>query len=503
MSTSLPKFNHPDFGGSYSNQFGQFESILYDAQKKGIINTPSNSGLEIQNYSSQKIRIQTIASRLWLLGYFKVKINEKNILKKISKIIKVVSKFQREANLEGEYWLGDKTWYALHELVSFESDITQSTWFNGQTIKPEVKNAFHRAVKLRLWSLGLFGYSPSKSKRLLKSEDLADFAKILKIFLIVHNPFKIDLNYDLLTILFDQDLLSSAVVTRKSKSNKSFSLKLGKEKFLNEKLAKRFIVNCAKVELWLLGYKVPINGKNDFTPSKNSFLYKALTKYYNDFVGLPIKDSLKQATNIKPTFFEGIINASAINISQKSDTISDEIAQTLTTEKINEAWLTLQKRGLRIWDGLKRIGRWILKIGRKVIEFIKINIFKAFFQYVSKAYKIIKVGVAAIVNSIKNYFKGGIISQNTFVGFSKDMDSMTFISSGTKKIESINIMDKMERQTTAFKLGCQIVGFVFDIIKNVMIGFVGWAKFLISLLRSYKVIKEFYLDFKTLAVKIN
>lgn len=70
---TLPNYNHAALNGNKIDQLGQFDDILEDARKKGVINDVPSNESETYNYKNQQIRLQTIASRLYLLGYLKRK----------------------------------------------------------------------------------------------------------------------------------------------------------------------------------------------------------------------------------------------------------------------------------------------------------------------------------------------------------------------------------------------------------------------------------------------
>ena len=500
MAESLPDYTHGVLSGPTINQLGQFEKILEDAKGEGVINTPPDNETETYDYNSQRIRIQTIASRLWLLGYLPRKIRPEKIPEKLDDIKEAVGRFQKDADLKQDNWVGDKTWYALDELVSFESDTTYSQWFANGAIKPEAENAVHRAVQLRLWCLGLYPNKPDKKFRLLKDDALKSFGNILKIFLIRKGVFKSGLNYETLKILFDQDLLTNAIARRSSPGKKSFLLKItngDREKQKN--LAQAFIINCAKIELWLLGYEVEIDGINNYQYTAGSSLYKAMEHYYQHFENLTKARAGHLASQITPAFFEGISTANDIVVSYDSDDLSEEVAKEFSTARaVDEAWSYLKNKGMRLWDGLKRIWRWIKKIGKKVVTFIKENIFKAFFRYASKAFKIVQRGIAAVVKSINIYIKGELCESGIFYRFSKDMDTTVYL---TGEINGKRGIDALQKQSKAFNLGCRIIGWIFNIFKNMAIGFVGWAKLLFSLLKGYKELKILYRDFKAVAVE--
>lgn len=505
--SGFPKYEFSKVSGSEINQIGQFENILHGVEQHGFVNSVPENETEAFNVENQKIRLQTIASRLYLLGYLRREFNPKRIHRKLDKIKEAVLAFQKDANLTQDNWVGDETWYALDELVSFESEFTEEKWFINGQIKPEVAHAMHRAIQLRLSCLGLFHTKPRPRSKLLSRKSLYKFGCILRMFYMRKKSFVPDFNQETLQTLFDQEALTYAITKRSKPTSGSFFLKLAADRKEDDRaLSKIFMINCAKIELWLLGYDVKIDRKQDTSYSVGGDLWEAISQYYQHFEGRSEAKAKKLAGKIRPVLFLGIGNALKSDYEYSASDASEEIAKEMitqdvakTTNNIQEAWSFIKEKGMRLWDGLKRVWRWIKKIGRKVISFLKNNLFKAFYRFISKAFKIVTKGIAAVIKSFAVYIKGGMVSNGMFFKFAKDMDSSIYIS------ESISAEDaeigslKLIKQSTAFKIGCKIVGYLFYIFKNLSLGLLGWAKILFSLLKSYKELRILYIDFKLIA----
>lgn len=517
MSNALPVYNFPEVEGTPSQQLGMFESIFETAKVKGVVSATPQSDEETYQVQSQQVRIQTVASRLWLLGYLPEKIHPDEIEKNKAIIREAVIQFQGDANLKKDFWVGNKTWYALDELVSYESHFSPEHWFDGDEIIGNAFVAINRAAHLRLWSLGLIDERPVKEFNPLQLSDLSDFKKILHLFSIKHDPSKMGLNRYSMQLLFDQDTFSIAVARSKYPSRDAFLYNI--KAVINstpeiddipklKELGRKFIVNCARIELWLLGFDVTIGAevsnrlKRKMTTRKRGNLRKELTKYYLNFEALDTTTSSQMAQRISPKFFKGIAAANVVANGKDVEDISELIAEKVKTKtQINTAWNYIKTKGMRLFDGLKRVWRWIKKIGKKVTDFIKNNIFKAFFRYVSKAYKIAARGINNIVKAFKVYFKGGMVSENSYFEFSKDMDATVFLNHNTTKENMQSAIDKLRKQSKAFNLGCRIVGWLFKIFKELIKGYIGWAKLLFALIKSYKEIRILYQDFKMVATQ--
>jgi hypothetical protein len=111
----------------------------------------------------------------------------------------------------------------------------------------------------------LYRNKPSVNFKLLETEALASFENIVKMFRIKPSHFVTGFNSETLNILFDQDVLTGSLIIENSDQKISFSYRVpSRNKAENVTLARKFIVNCAKIELWLLGYDIDIDGRDDF-----------------------------------------------------------------------------------------------------------------------------------------------------------------------------------------------------------------------------------------------
>lgn len=509
--SGFPPYNYSEVSGTEIVQLGKFETILQGVEANGFVNKVPQNKSEAFEMQHQKIRIQTIASRLYLLGYLRRKFNPKRIHRKIDKIKRATLAFQKDANLTTDSWVGDETWYALDELVSFESTFTYEKWFENDRIKPEVQNAMHRAIQLRLWSLGLYHKKPRPKSKLLTKRSLLKFGSILRMFYMRKKTFTADFNFETIQLLFDQEELTYAITTRSKPTSGSFFLKLTKEsdfkRTAERTLSKIFIVNCAKIELWLLGYDVAIDGDSNYKYAVEGDLWTAVYRYHQEFEEKSKAEARKLAMKITPKLFLSMGNALKSEESYKADDASEEIAQELfvkdnvakTTSNIQKAWNFIKEKGMRLWDGLKRIWRWIKKIGKKVVSFIQNNLFKGFYRFVSKSFKIVTKGIGAIVKSIGVYIRGGMVTNGMFFKFSKDMDTYVHIAKNISDEDAEAGSLALVKQSTAFKLGCKMVGYLFYFFKNLSLGLFGWAKILFSLLKSYRELRVLYHDFKLIA----
>ena len=156
---------------------------------------------------------------------------------------------------------------------------------------------------------------------------------------------------------------------------------------------------------------------------------------------------------------------------------------------------------MRLWDGLKRVWRWMVNKGKQVVSLLKQNLYKGLFRYASKAFKIIGKGIGRVTASIMTYLKGEMRLEHAVLYFSKDMDTTVFLSPQITVDQCYELSAKINRQSRAFAIGTQIIEWVIRIFKDLAKGVVGWALLLLTLVRSYNQLRILYAEFKALALE--
>ncbi|MEM6343463.1 MAG: hypothetical protein AAF927_06265 [Bacteroidota bacterium] len=487
--------------------YDDFETRLDQAADYGIISAPPQEG-GAYDMESQRIQLYTLASRLSLLGYIKARRvkSQKHVEKNLDLVKAAIRQFQKEAGLNIDPNIGDETWYKLDELVSFESKFDKGFWFQDDLINPRREKALLRALQLRLWALGLSRFKPDDKFEHLTKRPFSSLKRILVIFSATHLIDEVGLNFQTLNLLFDQDLLSQLVSRVASKDKKKFRLNLStnsRDRFLADK----FLVNMAKIELWLLGFKIKIDGQNDYSnlqgtnaSYKDSDLFEAMRDFYQHFENRSLQEAQRLAASFSPQLFIKIAEINETPIEDREDASALILEKLDTDEKIDDAWGHIKEKGMRLWDGIKRVFRLIKKKGKKAFDFIKANLFKGFYRISSKAFKIVKKGISELVRSIGVYIKGELFVPNVHFKFSKDLDTRVTIDSSAQKADFDTALQSLQTQTVAFRVSCQIFSWVLKTSINLATSVVGWAKFLYSLVKAYPELKKLYQDFKSLGI---
>jgi hypothetical protein len=165
--------------------FDFLASSLDEACEGGHLPNPN---LEIAsvadtNRANTKSYILAIRSRLIDLGYLGESTENRSKAFLDNRLKRAIKKFQKEAGLTEDAWVGPKTWSALQQLVSFEDAQDPANW-RKELIKDLSQPAILRAVYLRLYALGFFKWNQRLNLRTdLSLRSNFDFKSALRKFL--------------------------------------------------------------------------------------------------------------------------------------------------------------------------------------------------------------------------------------------------------------------------------------------------------------------------------
>lgn len=551
---SLPEFDgtqyrYPSPASGFAVQWDDTYALLLGAEKSAVLDMPyrtlsnrldlmSKPNL-LENLPEENeinpLRFSVMSEQLWLLGYLQKKLDIDSAAKaQSSKSFKTaVRRFQREANLIVDGWIGNQTWRALDELVGFESEIKLADWAHDNAT---YYKAFLRAAQLRLWSYGMANTKPSKNFSEVSHQNISRLKKALWSLGLIANYRDSIGHGELYSLLFDPDSLVAAAALcepdespKKDQENKFRDRKLDAAEHVNVKAIKRrFLANLAKVELWLLGSDIKIDGKDDFPVAglpvrkvktriratitgrprfrtrevKDKEVQIYLQHYWREFLGASKKKSKKQSKSISPNFFHSLRSPELfdrqISPEFKEEDYSQEIIKYFeegdSKNLIEKSYDLIKKVGMILWDGLKRMWRWIKKGAKKVVKFAK-NMLRAFSRFALKAYTIVRTAFTALARSLEQYLSGHIDLNDDYtvtVFIKKDMDMQVFITKDNC-YEEITIAKKaLQRFSAMFMFSCRIIGALIDGIQSMITGLTGWAKLLMVLVKSYRKLKPAY-----------
>jgi Putative peptidoglycan binding domain len=486
-----------------------FAEYLNEASQGGHLPNPylEVDGDEDTNLANTKSYIKAIRSRLIDLGYLEesTKNRSRDFLDDTLK--KAIKHFQAESGLETDCWVGENTWSTLQQLVSFENDQDPREWSEWLQ-KDSNQPAILRAVYLRLYVLGFFKWN----QKLKKDTELSirknkDFQKALREFLqfalelkLIEGDFFPVISMVNLRALFQQDEIIHAL-----KREHDFVL-LTKNK--------KVVESIARIELWMLGFDVGLGSPR--------FQYKKRKeeKVKDRLISLP--DALAQFWEQQPKklrpltsfeketitshFFEQLVKF------EKEDREPDEFVEENIVERINdfsknernELTKRLTNIAGSIWDGVKRVFRWIKRLLKKTIKkFVSVtfteikNIARLISKKARRAFRTVQKAFEIVYRG-SVYFKKKLLpgsdARHIAIYHDKDFDAKVFLNLDAESGEVQRVMYKNRLDSVCFGAACRIlshlVGILKSVVKTFVTGFAGWFFVLVALSKMAIRIKE-------------
>ena len=244
------------------------------------------------------------------------------------------------------------------------------------------------------------------------------------------------------------------------------------------------MICLAKVELWLHGYDIPLNGADDLKVPKKAnsqadkfSTYNTLYQFWTDVGNKDIQELKMLSSQVDHRFFQALIslNNHANTISQTE--IVDHVYQVLMTEEtstIQKIWDGIKSIGARIWDGIKRVGNWLLhwikKGVKKVGAWIK-NIARLAYHYAQKSFPRIAGIIDGVVETVKT------LTHKTIPGTSLETAlirhdlgfNLTTIINADVNTSAVDITFRnFEVHVHIFQVGMQIMGLLIDVLTTVL-----------------------------------
>lgn len=475
--------------------------IVLDAHRAGVVDAPAisltdftpDTGAEIRLGQLNPVRFQVITRQLWLLGYLREK-PRSNISPKHQEAPEFrddLRRFQRNAGLKQDGWLGDKTWKTLQELVSFETSIDPTHWKlrNGS-----FRTAFNRALQLRMWAYGLAKKKPAYNFSGLRAATLQEAKRLIQALCMPE-----DEDFDWRSTLLDSDkILEGAIraITHADSIEKDDKAPI-----------RRLLISTARVELWLLDLKVTIDNSDNYpvenfgvkrirvrrrkikiwADASNNTLKKELCVFWQELLGRPSKQAKALSSNLSLDFFKALYNpehfAAETDPFEEPD-FSQKAAEALnTTEDIDKGYNRYRSLGMKLWDGLKRIWRWMVKGVKKIAKFAD-NLIRGFFRIATKSYIIVRTALIALTSATRKYLKGRIGKTGKHVVLvSKDFDYQLIVSDNDKSPAAARAI---HRFSASFLFASRLVGLIVKLLTSAAQGLVGWARFLYILVKNYR-----------------
>lgn len=491
--------------------FDFLASSLDEACEGGHLPNPNLkiASVEDTNRANTKSYILAIRSRLIDLGYLGESTENRSNNFLDSRLKKAIKNFQKEAGLTSDAWVGPKTWTALQQLVSFEDEQNPANW-RKELLKDLSQPAILRAVYLRLYALGFFKWNQRLNVRTnLSLRSNFDFKSAFREFLkaahaigILERKLAPIISIKTLSALFQQDEMIHALNRNPD--------------FVKDSKNKRFVEALARIELWMLGFNVSVgNPKFRFRKRKGRLFKERVTRLtfaLSDFWEQQ-PDGLKPATKkaretVTPEFFKQLVVFEEEDRTP-DDAVEEDLIKRISTfsEKEQEQLKSrLKNIAGSIWDGVKRVFRWIKRFIKSIVV-TTLNTIKNIARFIAKHARSIFGTIRKVFEILywgtvylRNKVLPGSDARHLALYHDKDFDVGVFLNSTAKLQTMQRLIDYNLRESVCFGAACRILGHIIAILRRVVRAFVtgigGWFLALITLSRLAMRVKDIVAEVK-------
>ena len=477
------------------------------------------------NETDSSAYIRAIRARLIELGYLgegRKFANRRN--EKLDSILaRKIRRFQKEAGIKEDGWAGPITWRVLECLVSFENQQNPDRWRKVWKTPEDFlsSKAVLRGVYCRLYAMGFFAdwkrcrintrtvISPSDNPQFQAAiEKFCRFAQELKLL----PPGSDDLSVKMLIALYEYD----EIVNR-----------LGEENFYARASAdfQDNIDAVARIELWLLGYDVvpgkdrslrdkSVSWKEAGAGKKISATKRAIESFCADHkAAFP---DFVQAENVSHELMAAFAQLSAepekdIYVGKKLNRTVDKILAEEGGRKEFDSQFKKIANG--IFDGIRRVVRWLFRLVEKIVKFTRqfiANIVRCisrkarrFYLDIVKAFDIVYAGMTYLKASTYHYEHPVKI----VYGRDRDFDQLCLISPGLPPGRVKSDSKLHGYRSKLYAAGMNIISHLMRMAQRVLKAVsspVGWLLALLSLSnlansvkairRQIRLVREYELD---------
>ncbi|MDX8405512.1 MAG: peptidoglycan-binding domain-containing protein [Mariprofundus sp.] len=495
-------------------QYGLLAEAMMQAHSDHIITAlPDSKPASTSDYS--RSRLKTIHNRLFMLGYLEE--DHDGVVALDARLRAAIEYFQQEAfgtiRLTADGWVGEQTWAALQQLVSFEESSHLNSWFDrGGKPCP----ALLRAVHLRLYALGMTGTHPTRQLNAAGiDEALQRFSEVIERLQLVDQPLAPTPTVKTLGLLFDQDGLVARLATAHAPKGYKERLRI-----------KPFIISMTKVELWLAGYDICPDGYADeedttFTKlnaldlSRDIDLTKALTAYWGHLGAHGKRNLGRSSPGLKaralvnsafPDFFLSVherLKRSAEEPLADSDAVYSRLEKEIKKDPtvLQQVWNYIYDFGARIWDGIKRAWHWlkarITDLVSTTEAYLK-NLSRLAYHYIRRAYEAVSAVIKGVAGSI-SFFTPCVLNipkeklklnkgNCTLIGHDMDFDFRVLVDVKDSAADVQRIVDYVNGKSTLFGISCKLLALLLELLKQAT--FAGWPMLLMALLKLYRAIVQ-------------
>jgi Putative peptidoglycan binding domain len=433
------------------------------------------------------LRKNAVRARLELLGYSPGVEGDSSTLRQ------AVLRFQQDAGLDVDGWVGRQTWGALDEFITLEPPLQLEHWYPiGGVPCP----ALIRAMALRLRMLGF--EAPLTDRMELLTDPLAAFRSAALGLGMPAGPEAEE--RQVIALLFDDELLFSIAARGLQGRAVIGALNLDEPE---TDPPSRMLRRMVRGELWLQGYNVgDLRGSTQGVQGQTG-LADGLRAYWSHRKLPPGETIERRSKLIDPVLFEALLEdhrALPDGGAKEHEHVSSFVLNHL--EEFREAWeRTIPCRPVFfIWDGVKRGGQWLRKqiaglsslaevVGRG-LEYAKTfvwNMVRYVFQQGSQIFSTVRRAIAALIHGVQPFLDGGIrvgqgegrvecqIALNGSLG--------VFIGNEATPESGEKLGAQLDQMSRCLTASAQILAEILRVELKLLRGPVGWMSLLSGLVK--------------------
>ena len=500
----MPESTSEPFDGFEGlSRLARFEAVIEAtarAYDKGVLEPLPQAAGEVITDALIASRLCTVRTRLYLLGYLK---SDNGSPCRDHGLDHAILRFQEEAGLTVDGWVGPESWTALQQLVTFEEPTHLEAWVN----RPEAQAALRRAVGLRLHALGLLDEPTRDLKRIRAG--LRTFAGVAAQLHLSSAALEPDLTLATLNPLFDQEgLVSKLSLLGDATLQPSAAPEVV--------AARRFVTQVGRVELWLHGYDIFLDrdrrdldahGQIRLPPEDWDYRdeayadYRALYHFWLDSGQYAAKARQSAVRAFDGAFFRRLVAMAESDGEPEARLVEmgPQIYETIALaaqEKASlwdEIWKKMREIGSRMWDGVRRAWRWFTGILAKAAPYLgwARNLARLAYLAALKVFTRIRQAVARIADSADSFLRQmstGSEPPRVVVWHERDLDYFLVAQDGDAAARLRQVTAQMLRRARNFNLAIRVVAIlartILDLIKLIMLPGMGWLIYVLALARA-------------------
>jgi len=486
--------------------FDFLASSMDEACERGHLPNPSQKILSAEetNSANTESYILAIRSRLIDLGYLGESTENRSKRSLDDRLKIAIKNFQREARLIEDAWVGPLTWKTLQQLVSFEDEQDPAFW-RDELLRDSPQPAVLRAVYLRLYALGFFEWRKKLNLRTdISLESNIDFKTALKEFLktaraigILEREADPKIDLEILRALFQQNEIIHALDRSPN--------------FVTDKKNKKFVAAVARIELWMLGFDVNIGSSRVIFRRRTGHRFKErVTRLslamINFWQQQPAESRPKlkwNRENVTAEFFKQLVALEEEDDPDSDNFVEENLVSRISSFSKNEQVLLksrLNNIAGSIWDGVKRVFRWIKRFIKKIVS-SALNLVKNIARFIAKHSRYIFGTVRNVIEILhrgtvylRHKLLPGSDALNAAIYHDKDFDAAIFFNIEADSDAVKRLFISNHRESICFGAACRILGHLIGILRQVARAFAAgigwWFLALLALARLAVRIKE-------------